>query len=683
MTIFLKRLADLWDLLTQPFPSVQQPMERWRSKLLASLLTVVIAFILLTILLQLPSQQLNYLTTSEGTGALIGILVVSILVWLSRKGLYRYAFAGGSVSSNTLIFVLALQSDGIDALRLLYYPLALTLLCSPFFTTRLVALICGVQIIVMLFLTQFMHNVTFLDVLLGPIGFNLLLDMMMLIVSAAIRRLALERQTQLMESEARYRSLVDSVRDLVGVIAPTGEILSVNASVETSGWSREELIGTALKSYAHPDDTSQIDEMLSGALKQNDFPLTAVRMRNHRGDYNWLEFRAAPFIESGQATGISIVGRNINERKRADDDLRQSELRYRIVSELVSDYAFAFRVEPDGTQVYEWGTELLARITGLDWEEMQRNGKFLDYHPDDRAAVDADLREVLAGKTTSGEYRIFTLKGEIRWIHVFRRAVWDKNEQRVVRYYGVAQDITERKRYEAEQLRSAVDQERLELVNRFVHAVTHDFRTVMASIEMSRYLVQRLLSEPEREKVQPKLDTIRSGVAHLKAQMENLTTIVSLVQLKREPRNLSALVAGLEEDYRANTEQNALTFQMELCPELPPVSVDPREIETALRHLLDNAIHYTPESGTITVRTRRSQNTVCVEISDTGIGIETEYLPRIFDLFYRVDTSRPINSGGVGLGLSIAKMIAEAHAGSITVSSTPGKGSIFTLILPL
>jgi two-component system phosphate regulon sensor histidine kinase PhoR len=98
---------------------------------------------------------------------------------------------------------------------------------------------------------------------------------------------------------------------------------------------------------------------------------------------------------------------------------------------------------------------------------------------------------------------------------------------------------------------------------------------------------------------------------------------------------------------------------------------------------LDNAIKHTPSGGFVTVRGRVGDGWVAVEVSDTGKGISSQHLPRIFDRFYRVDKSRSRELGGVGLGLSISKALVESHDGQIEVESTLGKGSTFRVILPV
>ncbi|HVO69161.1 MAG TPA: PAS domain-containing protein, partial [Aggregatilineaceae bacterium] len=139
------------------------------------------------------------------------------------------------------------------------------------------------------------------------------------------------------------------------------------------------------------------------------------------------------------------------ERRRAEEALRESEERYRVISDMISDFAFCNRVAPDGTWVTEWETESFQRLTGYTAAEaLDRQAKhnYWVFHPDDRARVDAEMLQLLQGKTVDNEYRIIRKSGEVRWLHLYRRPVWDNVQQRVVRYYGVAQDITDRKHVE-------------------------------------------------------------------------------------------------------------------------------------------------------------------------------------------------------------------------------------------
>ena len=120
------------------------------------------------------------------------------------------------------------------------------------------------------------------------------------------------------------------------------------------------------------------------------------------------------------------------------------------------------------------------------------------------------------------------------------------------------------------------------------------------------------------------------------------------------------------------------------CPEsVPKVLADQGQLEQVLLNLLDNAIKYTPDGGDIAIRARQEAKQVVIDVSDTGIGIPSKDLKRIFERFYRVDEGRSREQGGTGLGLAIVKHIVQLHGGEITVTSEAGKGSTFTVSLPI
>ena len=110
--------------------------------------------------------------------------------------------------------------------------------------------------------------------------------------------------------------------------------------------------------------------------------------------------------------------------------------------------------------------------------------------------------------------------------------------------------------------------------------------------------------------------------------------------------------------------------------------IHPQLLEQAVVNLIDNAIKYSNDGGTVRVEALQRENEIIISVSDQGCGIEKEHLPRLFERFYRADKARSRQLGGTGLGLAIVKHIAQAHGGRVTVESTPGKGSTFSIHIP-
>ena len=230
------------------------------------------------------------------------------------------------------------------------------------------------------------------------------------------------------------------------------------------------------------------------------------------------------------------------------------------------------------------------------------------------------------------------------------------------------------------------DLKRLEKVRRdFVANVSHELRTPVTIIKgyAETLLSGAMKADPER--ADRFVGIINTNAERLASLIKDLLTLSEL-----ESRNLSINLAPFPiggivrraclflED---KAHSKAITIDMNNFEEMPPVMADPGRLEQVLVNLLDNAIKYTQEHGSITISAVDTEDMVRVSVADTGVGIPPSDLPRIFERFYRVDTARSREQGGTGLGLAIVKHIIQIHGGSIVVESTPGKGSIFTFTL--
>ncbi|MCC7355036.1 MAG: HAMP domain-containing protein [Anaerolineae bacterium] len=153
--------------------------------------------------------------------------------------------------------------------------------------------------------------------------------------------------------------------------------------------------------------------------------------------------------------------------------------------------------------------------------------------------------------------------------------------------------------------------------------------------------------------------------------------------LVRQPVSMVRIVEQAVTMLRPQADAKGLALLVNLPSDLPPIDADPERVGQVLRNLLNNAIAHTPRAGEITVIARKVNQEVVVSVHDTGAGIAPEHLPHIFDRFYRADKSRARRTGGAGLGLAIVKQLVEAHGGSLTVESEPGRGSTFTFTLPV
>jgi signal transduction histidine kinase len=217
-----------------------------------------------------------------------------------------------------------------------------------------------------------------------------------------------------------------------------------------------------------------------------------------------------------------------------------------------------------------------------------------------------------------------------------------------------------------------------------VAAVSHELRTPLASM---RVLVDGLIADPQLDETKTReyLHLLASENARLTRLIENF---LAFSRLERGRERFvfttvlpSAVVDGAVAAIRERVPPGC-DLRIEIAPDLPPVRADEGAVISALINLLDNAIKYTPEEKRVVVRATRMAGGVAFEVQDNGIGIAPREHRRIFRRFYRVDQRLASATSGVGLGLSIVELIARAHGGSVSVRSSEGAGSTFTLYVP-
>jgi two-component system phosphate regulon sensor histidine kinase PhoR len=225
---------------------------------------------------------------------------------------------------------------------------------------------------------------------------------------------------------------------------------------------------------------------------------------------------------------------------------------------------------------------------------------------------------------------------------------------------------------------------RLEQVRKdFVANASHELRTPLAVIRgYLETLEDGLVGESEKKQV---FHTLNDNVCRMGNLIDDLLHLSKLEspEFTLKPEKLAvlevvqAVLSALKLQAKAKNQQLSVDVSSGLH-----VTGDRQELEVALKNLLENAIHYTGEEGKITVAAAQKEGTVEISVADTGIGIPSQDLGRIFERFYRVEKSRSKEEGGTGLGLSIVKHIAEAHGGRVEVESEVGNGSRFTLVVP-
>jgi signal transduction histidine kinase len=212
----------------------------------------------------------------------------------------------------------------------------------------------------------------------------------------------------------------------------------------------------------------------------------------------------------------------------------------------------------------------------------------------------------------------------------------------------------------------------------FIADASHDLRGPLTVIQGNLDLLKRNLSDQER---QESLKAMEAETARMEKMANDLLLLAEVESGQIDQQEAVSLKAILAEGFAWGQQQSRNHHIVKGKWEDLVVNGDSEKLTRMTVNLIDNAIKYTPEGGTITLSLFRDGDWARMEVADTGVGIAPEHLPHIFDRFYRADKARSRNKGGTGLGLAIVKGIAEQHGGDVIVTSDPGKGSIFTVWL--
>ncbi len=499
--------------------------------------------------------------------------------------------------------------------------------------------------------------------------------------------------TDLRESDKKYRDLIDNANDAVIVFERTGHIGFVNPKFcEMTGYSIDEAKKLHLNQLIHPDDRDICAEYFRKRLARQEVSRNQeLRLLTREGETIYIDNNAGTIEEEGLITGILTIMRDITERKRAEEKIKEySRNLERMVEERTQELNRALtaaeqardRIDviiksiADGLIV----TDIYNRVVLMNRAAEELLGiRCTDVlgKPIDFALQEETLREKVKytlEKKTAGYQFDFRLPGSEpghpRTMRAITSVIGNKNGGRAG-IVMIIHDVTRER---------AIDKMKTE----FISTTAHEFRTPLTSIRgFSEILLTRDdISREERKKFLSYINKQAVNLTRIISDLLNISRIESGqgFSLNKVDCNAGEIIRSVTSIYQIISPRHR--FEVVLPEEPMQLFVDKEKIEQVLTNILDNAINYSPKGGRIRVAGRVVGNDLRVSIEDQGIGVTPEQVDKMFRKFYRADTSDSAPEG-TGLGMTIVKYIVEAHAGKVWVESEAGKGTKVEFAIPI
>lgn len=501
-------------------------------------------------------------------------------------------------------------------------------------------------------------------------------------ISATDRDVTEQRRANeaLSASERRFRSTFENAAVGMAHVGLDGRFLRVNARLlDILRYDREALLQRRFQDITHAQHLAH-DLAGVAALARGTREHYTTEKRYIRGDGSivWANVTSAVVRNSrGEAEYFITVIEDIEDRRRAAAELRESEWRFRqmVVHSPVPLMVF----DRDGRIVAlsrSW-TDLF----GYRGEELPTVHTWVEkaYREDPTGSGESvELQWQLDDASEPTERDIWTASGERRTVLIQTMGLGDGDEDSRLRICAAA-DITTQKQAARELLEASRQKDE------FLAMLSHELRNPLAAVRSATELIKSLRGdEPDLRRP---LGVLERQTAHIAKLLDGLLDLSRVVRgsIVLEP----ALVDFREllRDVVSDLEEPLLSRGIRLVEQGSDEPVwlfaDPIRITQVIDNLLSNAIKYTEGAGTIVVDLRRDASLAVLTISDTGVGIDADLLPHVFDTFRQAKQTLDRSRGGLGLGLALVRTLVERHRGTVTAHSEgPGKGSQFVVTLP-
>jgi len=518
-----------------------------------------------------------------------------------------------------------------------------------------------------------------------------------------------EAAQKLKESGEKYRLISENANDLITILNQKFEHEYINEEtyLKILGYSNDDMLGKTRLDLIHPDDLKQGMKALRNGFKYGE-GVAELRLKHKDGHYIWIETKEKTYIDSNRETKVLTISRDISERKKVEQKLKESEKKYRSILENIEEGYFELDLKGNYTFINEYHSnffdvpkdEMIGKNYSDFVDQKYKKMLFKIFNQVYREEVPSATFEVEATRY-DGEKRIYEGTCNIKL---------DSNGKKIG-FYSLTRDITERKKMEAlkekftEQLKIEVDMKTKELQEtisqqklyleqivkasqfktEFMGSMSHELRTPLNAIIGFTDLLLESSYGPVNEDQFDFLKDIKSSGEHLLHMIDQILDISKIeageLILKFQEIHLKSHITQIKTSIQPMYEKKKLKFEIIGLDTDKYIYADSIRLKEIFYNLLTNAIKFT-NKGKITLKILEKEDQWEFQVIDTGIGIAKEDFNIIFKEFKRVESPEVIAILGSGLGLPITRKLVYMHGGTISFTSNVGKGSTFVFTIP-
>lgn len=395
------------------------------------------------------------------------------------------------------------------------------------------------------------------------------------------------------------------------------------------------------------------------------------------GHLLWVASNTLPLYQGNTLFAVAVSLKDITAERRYLKDLQDRERRYRSLFEQVNDAVFILDLNGVHVDVNHKACEMLGynyhELINITFREVVANYEY----PNSEGV----LQRLLAGEIVPVYERIFRHKDGTEFPVEINVQLVHNDTGKPLYIQSIVRDIRRRKADAQRQMEYQLLQEQQAMLDEFIRDIAHDVRTPLTIISNSSYLLKK--SSDHQEKYLKSIDDEVHRLSKLLDELLLMSRLNHGADLTMQPINLNSLLQQVIQSVMPLAAQKNLHIQPHPNPPIPEILGNVEAMANLFHNILKNAIFFSPNAAKpIEVISSVCPSEIVISIRDYGVGIAPEHLPKLFKPLHRSDTSRNSQTGGAGLGLTIAQKIAEAHGGGIRVESTQGEGSTFSVHLP-